>query len=74
VSTLGECWNCQECDIESDAELRLRCCASDALGGFDTCPPPELYDECMAAGTWPVCVSKEMAESHWAKKREKSGG
>jgi len=69
LSTLGECWICPACEVESDAELKSR-----LAGASDTCPPPELYDECIAAGTWPLGISKEMAVEHWAKKREMSGG
>lgn len=67
MSTLGECWICSTCEVESEAELKAR-----MAGASDTCPPPELYDDAMATGTWPSAISKEMAEEHWAKKR--SGG
>jgi hypothetical protein len=40
-------------------------------GDINAPPPPELYEECVAAGTWPLGISKEMAEDWWKQKRER---
>lgn len=50
-----------------DNELRARCVAW--LDGINALPPPELYDECIAAGTWPLTVSREQAAAYWQTRR-----
>ena len=53
---------------ETDAEFRARLLGSSP----SSVPPrPELYDELVAAGTWPLGISKEQAEDYWRNRRSK---
>ncbi|KKN65751.1 hypothetical protein LCGC14_0478900 [marine sediment metagenome] len=51
--------------MDSDEELRERyrgACAS-------VPPPPELYEELIADGSWPLAISKIDAIRYWARKK-----
>lgn len=34
-------------------------------------PPPEEYERCVKEGTWPVGITREMAEEYWKERQKK---
>jgi hypothetical protein len=53
--------------LESDAVFAARIKAD--LRMQQAPPPPEMYDDAMANGTWPVCITREQAAEWWARER-----
>lgn len=52
-----------------DDDLALRERARTALRDLVQPPPrPELYEQMIAAGTWPLSISKEQAAEYWSRR------